>query len=125
MARSLLLLAEMSSQGNLLNAAYTAECLVQARKNSEFVMGFIAQRSLNAQKGDNFITMTPGVQIGASGDGLGQQYNTPEKVIGDAGTDVIIVGRGIYGSADRKAVAEEYRVRAWRAYEERIGRKGR
>jgi len=119
--RSLLILAEMSSAGNLMTGAYTEQCVVEARKNPEFVMGFIAQRTLNEKPGDNFITMTPGVQIGATGDGLGQQYNTPEKVIGEAGTDIIIVGRGVYGAQDKRAKAEEYRVRAWKAYEERIG----
>ncbi|CAC9891265.1 unnamed protein product [Aureobasidium pullulans] len=119
--RSLLILAEMSSAGNLMTGSYTEQCVVEARKNPEFVMGFIAQRTLNEQPGDNFITMTPGVQIGATGDGLGQQYNTPEKVIGEAGTDIIIVGRGVYGAQDKRAKAEEYRVRAWKAYEGRIG----
>jgi len=119
--RSLLILAEMSSAGNLMTGSYTEQCVVEARKNPEFVMGFIAQRSLNEQPGDNFVTMTPGVQIGATGDGLGQQYNTPEQVIIEAGTDIIIVGRGVYGAQDKRAKAEEYRVRAWKAYEERIG----
>jgi len=120
-ARGLLLLAEMSSAGNLMNEAYTAECVKLARQDPEFVLGFIAQRTLNTQPGDNFITMTPGVQIGGTGDALGQQYNTPEKVVKDAGTDVVIVGRGIYGAQDRRRVAEEYRSRSWRAYEERVG----
>lgn len=120
MLRSLLLLAEMSSVGNLMTGDYTSQCLIEARKFPEFVMGFIAQRSLNEKPNDNFVTMTPGVQIGSTGDGLGQQYNTPEKVIQDAGTDVIIVGRGIYGVQDRRSAAEEYRKRAWAAYEARI-----
>lgn len=118
--RSLLLLAEMSSQGNLMTGAYTEQCVIEARKFPDFVMGFIAQRSLNEEPGDNFITMTPGVQIGSSGDGLGQQYNTPEKVIGEAGTDIVIVGRGVYGAQDKRATAEEYRLRAWKAYESRL-----
>ncbi|KAL1302664.1 hypothetical protein AAFC00_003030 [Neodothiora populina] len=117
--RSLLLLAEMSSAGNLMTGSYTEQCVVEARKFPEFVMGFISQRSLNELPEDNFVTMTPGVQIGSTGDGLGQQYNTPEKVI-ETGTDVIIVGRGIYGAADKLAAAEEYRQRAWKAYESRI-----
>lgn len=119
--RSLLILAEMSSAGNLMTGSYTEQCVVEARKNPEFVMGFIAQRSLNEQPGDNFVTMTPGVQIGSTGDGLGQQYNTPEQVIIEAATDIIIVGRGVYGAQDKRAAAEEYRVRAWKAYEQRIG----
>ncbi|GAB7355120.1 hypothetical protein MBLNU459_g5696t1 [Dothideomycetes sp. NU459] len=118
--RALLLLAEMSSKDNLMTGSYTAQCLVEARKDPSFVMGFIAQRSLNQEPGDNFITMTPGVQIGSSGDGLGQQYNTPEKVVGEGGTDVIIVGRGILAAQNRRAAAEQYRTRAWKAYEARV-----
>ncbi|KAF2219019.1 orotidine-5'-phosphate decarboxylase [Elsinoe ampelina] len=121
MARALLLIAQMSSKGNLLDQAYAEESLRNARAKSDFVMGFIAQESLNTEPGDNFITMTPGVNISSKGDDLGQQYNTPEYLVGDKGTDVIIVGRGIYGAQDRRAVAEEYRVRAWKAYEARVG----
>lgn len=121
-ARSLLLLAQMSSAGNLFTDAYTAACIEYARQYPDFVMGFIAQRSLNTGQGDNFITMTPGVQIGSSGDGLGQQYNTPEKVVRELGTDVIIVGRGIIAKerGERREAAEVYRERGWRAYEERV-----
>lgn len=118
--RSLLILAEMSSAGNLMTGSYTEQCVIEARKFPHFVMGFIAQRSLNETPEDNFVTMTPGVQIGSTGDGLGQQYNTPEKVIQEAGTDVIIVGRGIYGAQDRRAMAEEYKRRGWEAYEARL-----
>ncbi|KAF4553479.1 Orotidine 5'-phosphate decarboxylase-like protein [Elsinoe fawcettii] len=120
MARSLLLFAQMSSKGNLMGAAYAEECLRNARTRPDFVMGFIAQTSLNTDPSDNFITMTPGVNISSKGDALGQQYNTPEYLVGEKGTDVVIVGRGIYGAQDRKAAAEEYRTRAWKAYEARV-----
>ena len=71
--RSLLLLAQMSSKDNFLNPEYTAACVKHARLQRDFVMGFIAQESLNSEKDDNFITMTPGVQLSAGGDPLGQQ----------------------------------------------------
>lgn len=120
MARALLLLAEMSSAGNLLTGEYTSKCVDMARQQADFVMGFIAQRSLNSQPNDNFVTMTPGVQIGKSGDDKGQQYNTPEKVVKEAGADIIIVGRGITEASDRAAAAETYRQRGWKAYEDRV-----
>lgn len=125
--RSLLLLAEMSSRNNRFTAEYTNACISDARANRDFVMGFIAQRSLNSEKDDNFITMTPGVQLAAGGDSKGQQYNTPRKVIGDAGCDVMIVGRGILQASDRRKMALEYRKQGWMAYEERMkaGRKRR
>jgi orotidine-5'-phosphate decarboxylase len=64
--------------------------------------------------------MTPGVQLSASNDSLGQQYNTPESVI-NGGTDVIIVGRGIYGpNKNRIEEAKKYQQQGWNAYEQRI-----
>ena len=119
--RSLLLLAQMSSKDNFLTPQYTEACVKHARSNKNFVMGFIAQQSLNSEKDDNFITMTPGVQLSAGGDSMGQQYNTPRKVIAQAGSDIIIVGRGIYGASDRQRAAHEYRKQGWIAYEERLG----
>lgn len=128
-ARGLLLLAEMSSAGNLLTPEYTNACIEAARSNPAFVLGFIAQRSLNQEANDAFLTFAPGVSLPKEGDelvksdGKGQQYRGPEQVIGRDGVDVVIVGRGILGAADRKREAERYRKAAWEAYEVRIGRR--
>lgn len=124
--RALLLLAEMSSEGNLLTGPYTEQCVSIARQHREFVIGFVAQRSLNTEPDDNFITITPGVSLpppgqqAVTGDGLGQQYNSPEHVVLEKGCDVVIVGRGIIQSEDRYAEAERYRTAAWQAYEKRV-----
>lgn len=126
--RGLLLLAQMSSAGNLFSQAYTDECVAIARRNKGFVMGYIAQESLNRTEEDDFITMTPGCQLPPAGetevrgDGQGQQYNTPRRLVGELGTDIIIVGRGIIMAEDVVAEAERYRVKGWEAYEQRIGR---
>jgi uridine monophosphate synthetase len=124
--RGLLVLAQMSSAGNLLDAAYTKACVDIARDHRDFVMGYIAQESLNTSADDQFITMTPGCQLPSgdegqpNGDGLGQQYNTPARLIGEKGVDIIIVGRGIIKAADPVYEAERYRRKGWAAYEERI-----
>ncbi|KAF1986780.1 orotidine-5'-phosphate decarboxylase [Aulographum hederae CBS 113979] len=126
--RSLLLIAEMSSEGNLCSGSYTDTCVSLARQHRDFVMGFIAQRSLNTEEGDNFITMTPGCSLPPpgqegkpTGDGQGQQYDTPRNIVAGRGSDIVIVGRGILSANDRRAEAARYRKESWEAYEERIG----
>jgi uridine monophosphate synthetase len=129
MERGLLILAQMSSKGNFMTREYTDACVESAREHKDFVMGFVAQESLNSKPDDQFITMTPGCQLPPEsededaelrGDGKGQQYNTPEKIVGLMGNDIVIVGRGIIKADNPIKEAERYRKKAWEAYEERI-----
>lgn len=53
--------------------------------------------------------VTPEVNIEIRRDALGQQYKTLAYVVGERGSDVITVGRGIYGSNDMIATAEDHR----------------
>lgn len=130
-ARGLLLLAEMSSEGNLMTEEYTAACVKTAQAHRDFVVGFVSQHSLNATEGDNFLCLAPGVTLppegadtaGLTGDGKGQRWRDPKEVVGRDGIDVVIVGRGVLNAEDRGKEAERYRRRAWEAYEERIGRR--
>lgn len=130
----------MSTKGSLAYGAYTEDAVRMARASRDFVFGFIAQRrmegvGLRPQDGEilaevdedeDFMVLTPGVGLESKGDALGQQYKTPRTVILEAGCDVIIVGRGIYGKSDAvnvasaQALAERYRDEGWRAYEERL-----
>ena len=82
--------------------------------------GFICQKKLRPTPVDPFVYMTPGVSIAVKGDALGQQYTTPEQVIGDNRSDVIIVGRSIIRAADPAATAEEYRAAGWKAFEQTL-----
>jgi len=68
---------------------------------------------------DEFLTITPGVQRAGEGDGLGQTYRDPRQVV-KAGSDVIVVGRGITGAQDVEAAAALYRKEGWEGYLERI-----
>lgn len=110
--RGALLLAELSAKGNLIDAEYTEQAVALAKQHQDFIMGFISQKRLIDDEA--FIHMTPGVNIGETGDSLGQQYNTPEAVIKN-GSDIIIVGRGITEASDPLTTAELYRQRAWKA----------
>jgi orotidine 5'-phosphate decarboxylase subfamily 1 len=140
LGRGLLLLAEMSSAGNLAKGEYTKACVQEAeRDESGYVMGFIAMGRVDEKystaegKKRDYLILTPGVGLDVKGDSMGQQYRTPEQVIAESGCDVIIVGRGIYGAllenstARAEAVAsvqkqgERYKQAGWQAYLKRIG----
>lgn len=109
----LVLVAEMTSEGTLARGQYTEDSIEMAQKYADFVIGFITARKLIDNPG--FINFTPGIKFEGGEDGLGQQYNTPEKAIAN-GSDVLIVGRGIYMSPDPIEAAKEYRKRGWEAY---------
>lgn len=111
--RGLLLLAEMSSNGTLAKGAYTEQTVRMALEHDDFTIGFIAMRKLVDDP--RFIHMTPGVQISNTKDALGQQYQTPQAAI-KRGSDIIIVGRGIYEAADPKEAALLYKEAGWQAY---------
>ena len=118
--RGLLMLAELSSKGSIAHGKYTEETVEIAKTDKEFVIGFIAQRDMGgADEGFDWIVMTPGVGLDDKGDALGQQYRTVGEVI-KTGTDIIIVGRGLFGKG-RDPVVEgaRYRDAGWKAYLER------
>lgn len=116
--RGLLLLAQMSAKGNLLDADYTKASVAMAEAHADFVMGFIAMEKLTDNP--NFIHFTPGIHQASAGDNIGQQYVSPQQAILEHGTDVIIVGRGIYQANDPLAAAKAYRKAGWDAYLQRL-----
>ncbi len=113
----LILIAEMSSHGNLMNADYQRSALEMALAHKDFVCGFITQHRLTTDPA--LIHFTPGVNIADCGDNLGQQYISPEAAILEQHNDIIIVGRGIYQAADPQSMAAKYRQVAWQAYQQR------
>ena len=121
---SVLLLAQMSSRGNLLLPDYCKKVVELGRVNAG-VLGFIGNgsdaegiKSLRNLVGENKMIWTPGVNI-AVGDGdLGQRYGDPRQAI-LAGSDCIIVGSGIHQSPDPAAAAMQYSKVSWSAFCER------
>ena len=116
--RGLILLAEMSSKGTLAKGTYTTQTVKWAEDNQDFVMGFITTHRLT----DNpaLIHFTPGVKLEKGQDSLGQQYLTPQIVLEERKSDVIIVGRGICLATDPQQEAQAYRKKAWHSYKQRL-----
>nr|XP_009679524.1 PREDICTED: uridine 5'-monophosphate synthase [Struthio camelus australis] len=117
--RGCLLIAEMSSRGSLATGDYTKAAVQMAEENSDFVFGFISGSRVSNRP--EFLHLTPGVQMQAGGDNLGQKYLSPKEVINEKGSDIIIVGRGILSASDRLQEAEKYRKAAWESYLCRLG----
>lgn len=115
--RACLLIAEMSSAGSLATGEYTTRVVEMAKNHKDFVVGFISQSCLLDDP--QFVHMTPGVQLSTGGDALGQQYLTPTEVIINKGSDVVIVGRGIYQAADPLKAAVDFKEAAYNAYMKR------
>jgi len=116
--RGLLMLAEMTPEGNLATGEYTNETIKMSKEYEDFVIGFISTKKLTDDP--KYLHITPGVKLAEGGDDLMQQYNTPEKVIKEKGNDIIVVGRGIYQADDPLAEAKKYHEAGWQAYLSRL-----
>ena len=121
-----LLLAQMSSRGNLLHPAYTTEVVEKGASHSG-VFGFIGNgsrpaelKALREAVGDEKMIWTPGVNL-AVGDGeMGQRYGDPTEAV-MAGSDCIIVGSGIHKAGDPKQAAQAYAEASWSGLLNRTG----
>ena len=67
---SLLLIAEMSCEGNLIENKYTKSIVNIADKHQELVTGFISQKILHP----HLLHFNPGVKLNDSTDCKGQKY---------------------------------------------------
>lgn len=84
--RAVVLLAEMSSQGNLIGAPYIEATMKMAVNDHEFVAGIVCQHN-DVVSSPGLVQFTPGVKIEEKCDELGQQYNSPVHVVKDNGAD--------------------------------------
>ena len=92
------LLAEMSSNRNLMNGIYTENVIEIARNNQDLVSGIINQ-SIPLERISPFLSITPGISKNVTCDSYDQQY----KTIGDSNisnNDLFVIGRGIYEADD-------------------------
>lgn len=121
--RGILILAQMSSAGNLATGDYMRKGVEMADDYEELIAGYIGGGEkvgeLAPLTSPKYVIITPGVQIQSKSDNLGQVYVLPEEAIA-AGSDCIIVGRGIYKAEDPLAMAKIYRKAGWDAYMKRV-----
>lgn len=89
-------LAEMSSENNLLNRQYTAECLEITNKNHTKISGIINQTIKKDYISSNLLSITPGISIEEKSDNTGQKYRKLYEL--ENKPDIIVVGRAIYNS---------------------------
>ena len=102
----------MSSKGTLTDQNYREEATKVAQSHPN-VFGGVSQNEIP----NELLLFTPGINLSDSGDGKGQQYNSPEHAFTQLQTDFIIVGRGIYKSEDAEKSALNYKIAGWNAYE--------
>ena len=102
----------MSSKGTLTDQNYREEATKVAQSHPN-VFGGVSQNKIP----NELLLFTPGINLSDSGDGKGQQYNSPEHAFTQLQTDFIIVGRGIYKSDDAEKSALTYKIAGWNAYE--------
>ncbi len=111
---ALIAIVEMSTNDTLTDTNYVRKAKAIVKKHPS-VIGAVVQRDL--ELGPNKLQFTPGINLNTQGDGLGQSYNNPTTAFKKRGTDVMIVGRGIYQADDPVASAIAYKNAGWNAFQ--------
>ena len=110
----LIIVAEMSTKDTMTDAAYIKKAAKIAEDFRDCVIGIVAQQRLSKDTG--LLQFTPGIHLAAKGDAHGQTYNNPTVAFNERGTDIMIVGRGIYQSENPVEQAKAYKKSGWEAY---------
>ena len=121
-----LIVAEMSSKDNLIDAEYSSKCVDMMNKfktvtSGVATVGLISQSRLCPDP--DCLQMTPGVSLASKGDSLGQTYVTVTEAVTAKGADAVIVGRGITKAETDETIrllAKQYQDEGWSAYLTRI-----
>lgn len=100
----IVIVSQMSSKNNIIDNIYSDNCYKIAKEYPNLVVGFIAQTKF--VKDDSFFFMTPGVRL-ISATERDQLYRTPSEAY-ESGSDIIIVGSGIYKSLDPIKAIKKY-----------------
>jgi orotidine-5'-phosphate decarboxylase len=105
------LIADLTSDRNLIDANYTEKSIQIGVSQSKFVAGFIGSRRYH----DGFLTLSPGISGSARVDGQGQTYKSVHDAISQ-GSDILIVGSDIKNSDNPGATAAKYQLEGYKAY---------
>lgn len=103
-----ILVVQMSSSGNLLDERYQKQLVGFCREHPDALSAVVAQERLEGLP-DALPVLTPGIRLAAGADAHGQRYRTPTDAL-RAGSDYIIVGRGITQSDEPAKAAGAYRA---------------
>lgn len=98
-------LAEMSSENNLINMEYTSRCLELVNKNNTKISGIINQTIKKKKINRNVLSLTPGISIYSKNDGIGQKYRTTQQL--ENTPDILVVGRAIYNNSIPEKVVDK------------------
>ncbi len=101
---ALIPIIEMSSEGALTDKNYIENCC-RFLYQYPAVAGVVCQ---TFQPEKSLLKFTPGISLAAATDNKGQQYNSPEYAMNTLGSDFLIIGRGLYASADPALEADKY-----------------
>jgi len=118
--QGLVMVAEMSSAGNLANNEYVRKCVSIVNVNQKIFTGMVCQKELTRFP---VAHMCPGIKLKRSEprvlllennmeDKMGQRYRTPSEAL-SSGIDYIIVGRDLYCDADPSSKAEKILQESW------------
>lgn len=106
---ALMIVTEMSSQGNLMSDYYQKMALGITKQLKPYASGIVSQQNLS----NDLLTFTPGISIKEkTEDDKGQRYNTPVSAL-ERGSDFLIVGRSIYQAENPREVIDkilEYKI---------------
>lgn len=111
-----ILIAEMSSEGNLINCDYTNATVNIARQNNPVISGLVCQK--NTFKYINkyeFLTFSPGISLHDSHDKYNQKYTNVNHIKEPIG-NIWIVGRAIYNTDDVVDKTESFRKIGWKYF---------
>lgn len=99
----LLLVAEMSCEGNLIKKDYSDSVVSIAKNNKDFILGLVSHNKLDCDS--DLMYFTPGICLNRNNDSYGQNYRNPSAV----NTDIYIIGRSIYEANNPEDMAIRYK----------------